>query len=221
MTRAEADRIVTGVGVHIPEDRQTTAAVRAWALAACEAEARRQGLDTDEDWEPTEPDLTYVTACILVRRGGHPYRIVDSASGAGHDLVAMTDEEAEGQAREWLEEGYEPQSETFWADGRLYQIHPDGREEHIDTITIRVDPEEPECSEDEHNYRQTGVHGHGGGVIVTEACEHCGVTRRTNTWAQRPDTGEQGLRSVSYSSSGPDDDGDDDSHSDGREEYDV
>jgi len=43
-----------------------------------------------------------------------------------------------------------------------------------------------------------GVQGHGGGVVIREACRHCGCERVTDTWAQRPDTGEQGLTSVGY-----------------------
>ncbi len=71
MTGGEAERIVAGVGVAIPDDLQTTDAVRAWALAECEAEARRQGLDEDEDWEPTAQDAAYVDACIVTRCGGY------------------------------------------------------------------------------------------------------------------------------------------------------
>ena len=43
-----------------------------------------------------------------------------------------------------------------------------------------------------------GVHGHGGGVLITEVCRHCGCKRTTDTWAQNPETGVDGLRSVSY-----------------------
>jgi hypothetical protein len=40
--------------------------------------------------------------------------------------------------------------------------------------------------------------GHGGGVIIREVCAHCGKYRVTDTWAQRMDTGAQGLEAVEY-----------------------
>jgi hypothetical protein len=72
-----------------------------------------------------------------------------------------------------------------------------------------VDPEEPDCSAADHDWcspievvggidSNPGVWGHGGGVKITEVCRHCGGYRITDTWAQRQDTGEQGLESVEY-----------------------
>jgi hypothetical protein len=43
-----------------------------------------------------------------------------------------------------------------------------------------------------------GVWGHGGGVVINEACVRCGCGRTTDTWAQDPSTGRQGLESVAY-----------------------
>jgi hypothetical protein len=78
------------------------------------------------------------------------------------------------------------------------------------SATVALDPDEPECSGGEHDWQSPhhilggleenpGVFGHGGGVIIEEVCMHCGCARITDTWAQNPDTGEQGLRSVEYS----------------------
>lgn len=76
--------------------------------------------------------------------------------------------------------------------------------------TITVDVPEPDCDHDDgHDWRSPysvlggckenpGVWGKGGGVICTEVCAHCGTYRVTDTWAQRPDTGEQGLTEVTY-----------------------
>jgi hypothetical protein len=87
-------------------------------------------------------------------------------------------------------------------------------EESWDTVTL--EPEEPECAEgEEHDWRSPysvlgglkenpGVWGHGGGAIIKEVCRLCGWYRTTDTWAQRPDTGEQGLTEVSYAE--PDED---------------
>jgi hypothetical protein len=76
--------------------------------------------------------------------------------------------------------------------------------------TVDLDPAEPDCDAGhDHDWcsphdllgglaENPGVQGHGGGVIITEVCSHCGVYRSTDTWARRRDTGEQGLREVSY-----------------------
>jgi hypothetical protein len=80
--------------------------------------------------------------------------------------------------------------------------------------TITLDPIEPECSESKHDWRSPysllgglkenpGVYGHGGGVVTTRVCKHCGTYRIADTWAQNPETGEQGLWSVEYKA--PDD----------------
>ena len=76
-----------------------------------------------------------------------------------------------------------------------------------EAYTITVEPVEPECSSDDHDWssegmggcdENPGVFGHGGGAIIIERCPHCGVTRTTDTWAQNIETGEQGLTSVEY-----------------------
>ena len=85
------------------------------------------------------------------------------------------------------------------------ETEPDDRDSH----RIAIEPEEPECEEGEHEWvsplsvvggiaENPGCWGHGGGVIYTEVCLHCGAYRETDTWAQDRETGEQGLRSVTY-----------------------
>lgn len=75
--------------------------------------------------------------------------------------------------------------------------------------TATLDPNQPdECSGDWESPPEVvggcaenpGVYGSGsgGGVIITEVDPVSGWYRVTDTWAQRPDTGEQGLRSVEY-----------------------
>jgi len=85
-----------------------------------------------------------------------------------------------------------------------------GNVEDEDSVTVTIQPTEPECKDgEEHDWQSPheivggikgnpGVWGRGGGVIVDEACMRCGCRRQTDTWAQRPDTGEQGLQSVAY-----------------------
>lgn len=78
-------------------------------------------------------------------------------------------------------------------------------------IQVTLDPVAPDCTDDaaDHDWRSPlslvggiesnpGVWGHGGGVVIREVCAHCGAYCETDTWAQDPATGIQGLRSVSY-----------------------
>lgn len=98
-------------------------------------------------------------------------------------------------------------TETLWTD-----IHAvcDESDEH-ESVTVAIEPDAPCCAEpgQAHDWQSPhevlggleespGVQGHGGGVIIREACAHCGAYRITDTWAQRMDTGEQGLTSVAY-----------------------
>lgn len=103
---------------------------------------------------------------------------------------------------------------TFWYDVRSWReaITEAGEIVRIDeaTHTRQIDPPEPPCVDGQgHDWRSPheivggirenpGVWGHGGGVIMHECCVRCGCRRTTDTWAQRQDTGEQGLESVEY-----------------------
>lgn len=76
--------------------------------------------------------------------------------------------------------------------------------------TFTLDPEEPTCpAADEHDWQSPveivgglkenpGVHGHGGGVTVSECCMHCGCRKFTDTWAQDPSNGTEGHETVAY-----------------------
>lgn len=62
--------------------------------------------------------------------------------------------------------------------------------------------EMPKCDKSRHTWRRPwsivgglkenpGVHGKGGGVIITDVCITCGCARHTDTWA---DDGRGGVR---------------------------
>ena len=104
-----------------------------------------------------------------------------------------------------------------WREGYAITSDPDDPEDEPEVVeveayeeghTVQLDPEEPECSEGEHNWysptwlggckENPGVWGHGGGVIIREVCSNCGWYRITDTWAQDPSNGVQGLESVAY-----------------------
>lgn len=81
---------------------------------------------------------------------------------------------------------------------------PDGEESRV----ITIDPEEPSCDKEEHAWERPieivggcdqnpGVYGHGGGVVITEVCAHCGAIRETDTWGTAP-WGEQGYTVITY-----------------------
>lgn len=128
--------------------------------------------------------------------------------------VGLTPEEA---AQTYVDEGDwgGPPDTTTWVRVTTWRVGPDGDEGDPDTHTIAVDPPEPECEADAHDWQapgalvagleeNPGVFGHGGGVVITRVCVHCGRYRVEDTWAQDPATGEQGLRSLEYRD--PDDD---------------
>lgn len=129
---------------------------------------------------------------------------------AGHHHAPSEVKEA---LKAWAGEGWE-RDRTIWVRGRAQPIDPttgDAVEDDDYEIAVRVtlNPEEPECTSTEHDWQSPhsvlgglrenpGVWGHGGGVFYREVCAHCGRYRVTDTWAQDPDTGEQGLTSVAY-----------------------
>lgn len=86
---------------------------------------------------------------------------------------------------------------------------PDGRE--VIDLRIAIHPRSPRCVDGTRSHTWTadwdvvggirenpGVWGHGGGATITEACACCGCGRHTDTWAQDPVDGTQGLTSYSY-----------------------
>lgn len=128
-------------------------------------------------------------------------------SGCEKRIKAKNVAHACEQAEEWINEGdWDEPKETYWVDCYVEDLARDT----LETVTVQFDPPEPDCSDelghdwcDDHAIvggckSNPGVWGHGGGVILVEACRHCGCGKTTDTWAQRHDTGEQGLTSVSY-----------------------
>lgn len=136
------------------------------------------------------------------------------------DVLGRTAYEA---AKEVFYTGHwsEPSNTTEWVHIRVYKerytLTDEGEltVEYFDDEThkFELDPEpfcrSEYCSPDEHVWARPfevvggikenpGVWGHGGGAVYREVCKHCGMYRVTNTWAQDPVDGEQGLTSVTY-----------------------
>lgn len=129
--------------------------------------------------------------------------------------IQIEADDAEDAAQEYVDGGdWGDGSETVfvtvtaWRDG----IDSDGKKCRIDesSHTITIDPTEPECEDGEdHDWQSPlalvggiesnpGVFGKGGGALICEACMRCGCGKTTDTWAQNPSNGQQGLTSVSY-----------------------
>ena len=132
--------------------------------------------------------------------------------GYVYDTITADDaDDALASAKECFDRSAYDSTTTTWVDIEVRNPIT----EETGSETIQIDPEEPECESEAltHDWRaplilvggiseNPGVWGHGGGVICKKACIRCGAQRLTDSWAQRPDTGEQGLRSVSYEAAG-------------------
>ncbi len=124
-----------------------------------------------------------------------------------HSIEAATTDAAEAEARRWIAAGdyLHPESpRTTWVDCRITELDADGAPAEGGqswTITVQIDPPAPPCtSADGHDWFWPDDlrRGHGGGVIDRGYCGRCGAYQIVDTWAQRPDTGEQGQTSVRY-----------------------
>jgi hypothetical protein len=133
----------------------------------------------------------------------------------GNAEITVECDSGEEAAKEYVSGGdWGDRSETCWIRVHVWRlaVDADGNIVRVDEDThlITLETEEPDCSHEEgHDWQSPheivggikenpGVWGNGGGVIIHECCMHCGCARITDTWAQNPDGGEQGLRSVSY-----------------------
>ena len=135
------------------------------------------------------------------------YILKDPESGVTKRITARDYQHACEQAEDWAREGeYGDVESTIWVDVYI----EDCAHERLGTVTASIDPPEPDCvGGREHEWSDhydlvggcksnPGVFGNGGGVRCHYACVRCGCGRVTDSWAQRRDTGEQGLDSVEY-----------------------
>lgn len=103
--------------------------------------------------------------------------------------------------------------ETIWIEWHVSLADAPGCEEECDegaacgacwpesdSVVFRLDPAEPRCSEDSHEWVDGAVYGLGvgEGSFHTDTCSHCGCNRTTDTQGPNPVTGEQGEVSISY-----------------------
>jgi hypothetical protein len=121
------------------------------------------------------------------------------------EYAEVVDASSPREAAELVAADFERAERTYWV--RMLVEEAGGGDRW--RIVVPVDPEEPDCPGGEHEWcspievvggmaENPGVWGHGAGVVVREVCRNCGTYRITDTWAQDPDTGEQGLTAVWY-----------------------
>lgn len=124
----------------------------------------------------------------------------------GNGEVEIEANSAEEAAREYVDGGdWGLIERTTWIN--VYVTDEDDERERV---KVALHPPEPACVDGcNHDWdnphelvggceSNPGVWGHGGGVIINEACMRCGCKRTTNTWDYDRETGEQGLESVTY-----------------------
>lgn len=130
-----------------------------------------------------------------------------AGDGAGADLY-FPDAKDEGESADAYVDGgdWGRRMETQWESvkvwrtasvsqgGFVVEIIFDQREARVE-----IPPVEPECLDGGvHDWEEGREYAHGGGVFWVDVCKVCGLSRTTDTWSQDPETGQQGLRSVSY-----------------------
>lgn len=144
------------------------------------------------------------------------WRIADD-SGNSEEIRLAAEAQPRIYLEEWLQDGgWDTSQGTIWVSGRITPLDDEGELLDAETlyVTVTIEQAEPDCADGtlEHSWlsgddlweaagglrENPGVGGHGGGVIITDVCGSCGVRRTTDTWAQNPATGEQGLRSVRW-----------------------
>jgi hypothetical protein len=129
----------------------------------------------------------------------------------GNAEIEIEADSAQDAAQEYVDEGdWGDDAKTFWVDVWVTPLDDEGLAGERECITVTVKPDEPDCAHEAgHAWGQPyellgglrenpGVVGSGGGVKGRDVCLLCGVARDWDNWAQRPDTGEQGLSSVEY-----------------------
>lgn len=195
--------------------------------ALLEALAEIGRIEEELNWQaetdPSDPDYLYDLLCAeqdmfdsIVNRlrkdlaasdEKRLYHVSDDYSG-GDGIMASSQEEAWEEMADSFRDG-ERVEKTTWIDITVWPRDTEGAETPF-SGTLTLDPPEPDCMDDEEHDWQSpyellggcqenpGVWGHGGGVVIRSVCKHCGRYKITDTWAQNPYNGEQGLHSVAY-----------------------
>ncbi len=131
----------------------------------------------------------------------HLWTVTD---GQGGEVIVEADtitEAVEVAPDAWMQ-GLDPVTHTTWWHLSVYPADPSlsiaRRRMMWQDVTVTQEPAEPDCTGTAHDWRESPARCHGGGVVYDETCRVCGAVRTVDTWAEDPETGEQGLGSVTY-----------------------
>ena len=171
-------------------------------------------------YDGVQQDHTVIWDDYINIPAGNPVAILPGwivTDETGEDMECKGAKSADEAVNEWMVDCDYYNDQTTWERLKVWRegvtIDEDGDPVYLildeTEKRVTIDPPAPECTEDEHDWQSPyelvgglrenpGVFGHGGGVIIVEVCPHCGMYRETDTWAQDPTTGEQGLRSIRY-----------------------
>ena len=137
----------------------------------------------------------------------------DRDSGVEQDIEAESMSDARQAADDWARSVAWNSELTIWVDTFVIPLDEDGEPiwDDRERVTTTITPTEPCCSErgQAHDWQSPysilgglrenpGVFARDAGILITTVCMHCGCSRTINTYAQRPDTGERGFESVTY-----------------------
>jgi hypothetical protein len=170
------------------------------------------GLTTPEQLAEAFPqDLELIDECVAIVGDDTIY------ADDGNAEIEYSGVSAEEAAQSYVDTGDWGDDEgkkTTYVSVTTYRkgVDADGDIVHIDEDhhTITIEAEEPDCVDgNAHQWKSPysivgglkenpGVWGSGGGVVIFECCMLCGCKKTTDTWAQNPCNGEQGLTSVEY-----------------------
>lgn len=134
------------------------------------------------------------------------------SDGNGSETIACSESNLEKKINNWVKSGdnVSDSTSTYWIN--VYVTNTKNKWLGPGRIKVQIDPNPPSCELGmKHDWQapyeivggikeNPGVWGHGGGVIIKEVCLNCMCKKTTDTWAQDPETGEQGLTSIKYDS---------------------
>lgn len=136
----------------------------------------------------------------------HDYTTVEAAT-AEEALDLFASDDASYDSYDRYDEYGTPILRTLW---EATTATSESDEDDSSYRMIAIDPDEPDCATGHEHVWETphdivggdpqnpGVRSSGGGVECTSVCVHCGCERTTDSWAQDPVTGQQGLSSIEY-----------------------
>lgn len=144
-------------------------------------------------------------ALDLAREYGTSVWVADCDGGEAVEYPHATKRREAAEAYVEGGEWGDPCEDTVWITTSTWQRFTLGGcrvDDHASSCAVKVsiEPIEPECAEgQEHDWQDHGHDRcHGAGIVGSVRCRYCGAVRITDTYAQDPEDGEQGMTSTRY-----------------------